>query len=387
VNTRSWAPLLTLLTNSILFVTLTATAQRTTPTTTAYEQTNLVSNVPRFAENFDRRLVNPWGLALSSNKPFHVANNANGSFSSYDSTGAEESLGGVIALAPGELPPSHPTGVAFNPTDLFAPHGSLASPFLFASADGTISGEYADSRGDILQSTILVVDNSSRGAVYTGLAVLTPNCCAPFLAVANFHDRFIETYTSFFAPLGIPGAFIDPNLPSGYAPFNIQVVGNQVFVTYAMGNSTGTAPLTCSGNGIVDIYNLDGSFVRRFATRGPLNAPWGVAKASAEFGVFSNDILIGNFGDGTINAFNPNTGQFVGQLRDGTGHLIVNAGLRGLAFGQGPTGDPNTLYFTAGLKGGKQGLFGAISVATGKAISFGQSQTLPGNSLVVPCGN
>jgi uncharacterized protein (TIGR03118 family) len=233
--------------------------------------------------------------------------------------------------------------------------------------DGTISGEYADRNGNILETTLLAVDNSKQGAVYTGLAILTPSCCAPLLAVANFRDNSVETYTGLFDPLGIPGAFLDTNLPAGYAPFNIQVVGSQVFVTYAQQNAAKNAPVAGVGKGIVDIYELDGSFVKRFVSHGALNAPWGVTKASAEFGIFSNDILIANFGDGTINAFDPNTGDLMGQLKNAAGNAIVNPGLYGILFAAPGAGSPNTLYFTSGVAG-ETSLFGSITAPVSKSV-------------------
>ncbi len=308
--------------------------------TTSYKQTNLVSDVPGMAANLDHRLTTPWGIALSSDQPFRIANNGNGSFTSYDATGANQVFQGNVAAHAGATLPSRPTGVVFNPTTTFAPRGSLASPFLFATEDGTISGEYTDSQGDILQATILAVDNSAHGAVYTGLAIATPDCCAPYLAVANFNAGFIETYTSLFDPLATPGNFTDPNLPAGYAPYNLQVIGNQIFVTYALQDAAKHSAVTGTGLGIVNIFDLEGNFVKRFASNGPLDAPWGVVKASAHFGAFSNDILIGNFGGGIINAFDPATGNFVGTLNDAAGNPIIDLGLHGMAFGVGNTGDP-----------------------------------------------
>lgn len=326
-----------------------------------YLQTNLVSNVPGLALSVDNDLLHPWGMAASANQPFRIAANGKGQFRSYDASGAQQDPRAVIAVPASVTVPANPTGVAANTTGLFIPPGSLSSPFLFATRQGTISGEYADARGDILATTIMVVDHGSQGAEYTGLAVLSPNCCAPYLAAADFHRGFVETFTSFFDPLGIPGGFIDPNLPTGYAPWNLQVVGDRVFVAYAPQDAAQHDPVVGAGNGIVDIYNLDGSLVKRFVSNGPLNVPSGIAQASANFGAFSNDILIGNFGDGLINAFDPDTGQFRGFLKDGNGNPIVNPQLHSLLSGEGNAGDANILYLTAALAGGTNGIFAAVA--------------------------
>jgi uncharacterized protein (TIGR03118 family) len=339
---------------------------------TTYRQTNLVSDVSGVAAHLDHGLVNPWGIALSGPGielspagSLWVSNNGTGLVTAYDNQG-EKQLTNRVSGLPSIAANSRPAGIVHNTTETFnlGGRGALPSPFLFAAEDGTISGWYADRNGDILEGTVLAVDNSKENAVYTGLAILTPGCCNPILAAANFEGGDIETYTGFFDLLGInhPVPFIDPKLPAHYAPFNISVVGNEVFVTYALQNAARSAPVTGAGNGIVDIYDLDGHFIKRFASNGELNAPWGVVKASAGFGEFSNDILIANFGDGTINAFNPITGAFVGQLKNSAGKAIVNSGLRGLEFGAPGSPDANTLYFTAGLSSGLHGLFGAISV-------------------------
>lgn len=333
--------------------------------TASYQQTDLVSNTPHAAAHFERSLVTPWGLAISPAGGFAIASNGLGTFATYDADGDQLALVARVAGPPQLEANPGPSGVVSNPTGTFVAEGSLFSPLLFATADGTISGQYSDSNGDILETTILAVDHSAQGAVYTGLAILTPNCCAPFLAVANFKSGFIETYTGLFDPLGIPGAFVDPQLPVGYSPFNVQVISGEVFVTYALRNTAKAAAVVGAGNGIVDIYQLDGTFIRRFVSHGQLNAPWGVAKASAKFGTFSNDILIANFGDGTINAFNPVTGAFTGQIKNAAGKAIVNPGLRGIVFGTSGTGDPNTLYFTSGVLG-QTSLFGAISATPAK---------------------
>jgi uncharacterized protein (TIGR03118 family) len=347
--------------------------------TNNYTQTNLVSNVPGLALTLDNDLLHPWGMAASAGQPFRVAENGKGKFKSYDAAGAQQDPRGIIAVPTGVTVPANPTGVAANTTGLFQPRDSpLPSPFLFATRQGTISAEYADTRGDIKTTTILVIDHSSQGAEYTGLALLAPDCCAPYLAAADFHRGDIETFTSFFDPLGIPEAFIDPNLPTGYAPWNVVVVGNRLFVTYALQDASQHDPVVGAGNGVVDIYNLDGSFVRRFASNGPLNVPSGVVQASADFGAFSNDILIGNFGDGLINAFDPNSGQFLGSLKDGNGSPITNLDLHSMIFGDGTVGSANTLYLTAGLAGGTSGLFSSITVnASGAHPDFSVTASPP----------
>ena len=327
----------------------------------AYQQTNLVSNAVKTAAHTDRNLVNPEGIAFIAGQPFFLADNRRGSVRAYDATGASQQpiQFGVFPPA-GRASVSRPSGIVSNPTDGFVVDGSV-SQFLIAAQDGTISG-WASVDGSFPTFAGQAVDNSKHGAVYKGIAVLTPNCCAPFLVVTNFNSGFIEPYTSFFVALAPPGSFSDPKLPKGYAPFGIQVIGNQVFVTYALQDAQKRNPMIGAGNGIVSIFDLEGDFVKRFITRGVLNAPWGIAKASAKFGRFSNDILIGNFGDGTIDAFDPTTGKFLGRLKDKTGKVIVNPGLWGLTFGAAGTGDPNTLYFTAGPNAGKGGLFGSIAV-------------------------
>jgi len=333
-----------------------------------YTQTNLVSNVPGLALKLDDSLVNPWGLAGSVNQPFRIALNGKGKFESYNGGGDLQDPRGVLAVPDGVTLPASPTGIAANTTGEFtSPQSPLPLPFLFATRQGTISGEYADSQGDIKTTTILTVNNAAQGAEYTGLAVLTPDCCAPYLAVADFHRGFVDTFTSFFDHLAPVGNFTDPNLPAGFAPWNLQVVGNHVFVAYALQDVAQHEPLPGAGVGIVDIYNLDGSFVKRFASNGPLNVPTAIVQASANFGAFSNDILIGNYGDGTINAFDPNTGEFLGSLKDGNGAPIANQQLHSMVFGDGSAGSADTLYLTAAPAGGSAGVFAAVTVNTSGA--------------------
>ena len=343
---------------AIVVTSLTAHAQANN-----YTQTNLVSNVPGLALTVNVDLVHPWGMAVSANHPFRIAENGKGKFESYDASGVVQDPRGVIAVPDGVTVPANPTGVAADTTGQFiSPQSPLPLPFLFATRQGTISGEYADSRGDIKTTTIPVIDHGSQGAEYTGLAVLTPDCCSPYLAVADFHRGFVETFTAFFDPLGTPGNFTDPNLPAGYSPWNVQVVDDLVFVAYALQDAAQHDPVAGAGNGIVDIYNLDGSFIKRFASNGPLNVPSAIVHAGANFGVFSNAILIGNYGDGVINAFDASTGWFVGTVKDGNGNAIVNQQLHSMVFGDGSAGNADTLYLTAAPAGLASGIFATVTV-------------------------
>lgn len=338
-----------------------APAATSTAHSSGFHQSNLVADTPGTATHTDPGLLNPWGVAFEPGQAFFTANNGRGNAKVFDPSGA----GAIpiefgIPIPSGGVSPSAPTGVVFNPvTEDFLVRGTPGQ-FLFASEDGTIS-TWASINGNNPSFALLARDDSRSGFAYTGLAIVTPQCCREYLAVAEFHDGFIATYDASFNLLTTSGSFKDENLPAGFVPFNIQQIGNQVFVTYALQDASGTNPVIGVGNGIVDIFDQEGTFIRRFATNGPLNAPWGIVQASANFGEFSNDILIGNFGDGIINAFDPTTGNLVGQVKDSTGNVIINLGLWALVFRADGVGSANTLYFTAGGSGQRQGLFGTIS--------------------------
>ena len=357
----------------LLFATMSAVAQ-----TNSYQQTNLVSDMAGAAAHTDPKLINPWGISFVPGQPFWVADNNSGYSTIYNANGVSQ-FSVLIPAPPGDVSPATPTGTVINQTGGFIV-GGLSSQFLFVTEDGTISAW--NGTGD----AILAVDHSTSGAVYKGMAILSPTCCATYLVVANFHSGLIETYTQSFAPLAPPGSFTDPGLPAGYAPFNIQPIGNQVFVTYAVQDAAKHDPVNAAGNGIVDIFDLEGNFLERYAQNGSLNSPWGVVQASASFGQFNNDILIGNFGDGTINAFDPTTGDVLGQLKDQTGATITNASLWALVFGAGGTGDTNTLYFTAGLANEGHGLFGAITAAAAPTLDYSLT-AIPQNATVAAGGS
>ena len=208
------------------------------------------------------------------------------------------------------------------------------------------------------------MDNSASEAVYKGLAIGN-NGTANFLYAANFHEGTIDVFDAAYAPATLAGSFSDATIPAGYAPFDIQNIGGVLYVTYALQDADAHDDVPGLGHGFINKFDLNGNFIARFVSRGSLNSPWGLAVAPAGFGAFANALLVGNFGNGRINAFNPATGALLGQLADDSGHAISIEGLWGLKFGNGGSGgDANTLYFAAGIPGPDQledhGLFGSI---------------------------
>ncbi len=338
----------------LLFATANATAQ-----TIGYRQTNLASNLPNVANNVTPGLVNPWGIAFLSDQPFFIADNKVGRVTVHDASGLGVGPGGFIVPNATRTGFDTPTGIVADQNSFFGGL-LLLKPFILVTDEGTVFTWGPDAQGNIPPAATLVVNHTSAGAVYKGVAILNSSLTAPALAVTDFHGGFIETFLPGFSPVALPGSFTDPNLPAGYAPFGVQVIGRQVFVTYAVQDAAKHDPVVGAGNGLVSIFDMDGNFVRRFATAGALNAPWGVTQASANFGPFSNNILVGNAGDGNINAFDLETGNFVGKLKDGDGRTIAKIGLHGLTFRSDGLGDPNTLYFTSEFSNEQDGLFGTI---------------------------
>ena len=328
--------------------------------TTAYRQANLASNLSSVANNVTPGLADPWGIAFLPGQPFFVADNNAGRATAHDASG--------LSVRPGSFTIPNSAGTGFDtPTGIVADQNSffgsvsLVKPFILVTDQGTIFTWGPDAQGDLPAQATLEVNNAARNAVYKGVAILNSSLSQPALAVTDFHGGFIDTFIPGFAPVALPGSFTDPNLPLGFAPFGIQVIGRQVFVTYAVQDAAKHDPVIGAGNGIVSIFDMDGNFIRRFATGGALNAPWGTGQASANFGPFSNDILIGNIGDGIINAFDPTTGRLVGKLTDGDGKDITDVGLHGLAFRADGFADPDTLFFTSEFSSERDGLFGAIT--------------------------
>ena len=332
-----------------------------------YQQHNLVSDGFVPADHVDSHLVNPWGMASSPTSPFWVSDNGTGVTTLYNGEGQPFPVGSPLVVT---IPPagSAPTGQVFNDFNVTSPSDftvALGRPslFIFATEDGTISGWNPFVPAFLSTTAILKVDNSTSGAIYKGLAIGS-NASGNFLYVANFHAGTIEVYDKDFQPASLAGSFSDPRIPTGFAPFNIQNLDGDLYVTYAKQDADKHDDVAGKGNGFVNVFDTDGNFIRRIASRHKLNSPWGLVFAPADFGRFSNDLLVGNFGDGRINAYKQEGDHFHfhGQLRGPDGKRITIDGLWALRFGNGSlnSGPTNVLFFTAGPDDEQHGLFGSL---------------------------
>lgn len=315
----------------------------------AFDTVNLVSDIPGLAAFTDPNLKNPWGISSGPTTPFWVSNAETGTSTLYNTAGTPQALV-VTTPAPGGGRVS-PTGQVFNAGTAFN-----GDRFIFASEEGTITG-WRGALGTVAET---LFDNSAVDAVYKGLGIGTVGT-GTYLYAADFHNARIDIFGSAGAP-ALAGAFVDPTLPATFAPFNIQNLGGSLYVTYAKQDAAGFDDVAGAGNGFVSVFDLNGNFLRRLVSGGPLNSPWGVALAPAGFGDFGGQLLVGNFGDGRINVFNSTTGAYIDALRRIDGTAIEFEGLWGLKFGNGGTGGAlDKLYFTAGIGGEEHGLFGSIS--------------------------
>lgn len=353
----------------------------------AYAVVPLVSDLNGAAEFRDPVLQNAWGVAFTpAGSPFWVADNATGCATLYNGDGTKLALQVSIPLpgnfvpptdcqpvnpnAPPTPTPASPTGIIWNPTTnpataFLVPGTNLPASFIFVTEDGTISA-WANGLTPANRA-VLAVDNSKTptpafGAVYKAVAFGT-NVNGDFLYATNFRAGTIDVFDHNYKPASTDGGFVDPDIPAGFAPFGIQKIDGDLFVSYAKQNAQRHDDVAGRGNGFVDVFDTDGHLLRRFASGVPLNSPWGMTRASFAFGRFSGLILVGNFGDGRVNVFGSG-GEFVGDLRDSRGKPLVIDGLWTLTLGGGAKSSPDTLYFTAGPNGETDGLFGTIVPAS-----------------------
>lgn len=313
--------------------------------------TNLVSDQPGVAQVTDPNLVNAWGISASSTSPFWVSDNGTGVSTLYRVFGGTVTKLGLTVSIPGN---GSVTGQMFNAG---ASSGAFnGDNFVFVSEDGTISG-WRGALGTAAET--LMPANSANE--YKGLAYGSTGGSS-YAYAANFKAGTIDVVKGDAAALPLTGSFLDPNLPAGYAPFNIQNINGTLYVAFALQDGAKSDEVAGPGNGFVSTFDLNGNFMGRLASAGPLNAPWGLAIAPPTFAGAAGNLLVGNFGDGLINRFDPTTGAFLGSLLDAAGNPISIDGLWGLQFGNGGSGGAtNTLYFTAGPGDESHGLFGSVS--------------------------
>ena len=315
-------------------------------TTTGFQETPLIADASGLgAPQVDPNLVNPWGVAVNASTGFlWVANNHTGTSTVYQPGGTIVSL--VVTIpSPTAATGGAPTGIVFNTTTDFVIPSFGAATFLFAGEDGVISA-WNTATGTAAK---VVINRSGQGAVYLGLTTVGNT-----LFAANFAGNAVDMFDKDFA---FVKSFTDPGVPSDYGPFNVQNIGGNVYVAFAKHDPATGEEAAGVGLGYVSVFGPDGTFIKRFASNGTLNAPWGLAMAPNSFGAFAGDILIGNFGDGRINVFDASSGSFIGQLKHSDGEEIELEGLWGLLV------TSSNLYFAAGIQDETHGLFGTVGPA------------------------
>jgi len=339
----------------------------------AYHQTNLVSDLPGLALITDPDLVNPWGISMSGGSPFWVADNVSGVSTLYardhpNATPPAPLIKNALVVT---IPSGSPTGTVFNTgaaTDFIVHSGSASgrAAFLFASQAGIISGWNPNVPVQPPGSTSMQAQVGATGdAVYTGLAIGQVSNgqggTTTYLYAADFEHAKIDVYDGAFQPATLNGSFSDRNIPNSYSIFNIQNLGGKLYVTYAQQSHKEPDEETDKGSGFVDVFDTSGHLLQRLIQGNHLNAPWGLALAPADWGVFSNALIVGNFGSGLLHAYDPSSGKYLGQIKDENGKPIVIDGLWGITFGNGGNGgDKNALYFAAGIQDETHGLFGSL---------------------------
>jgi uncharacterized protein (TIGR03118 family) len=337
----------------------------TPPTAGQFRATVLTSDGSVAAANIDPNLQNAWGLAESKTSVIWNSDNGTKKSSLHDGNGVTQSL--VVTIPPNVAgAPAGPTGMVNNPSTadfmISDPSNANAQPFpavfMWATDAGTIA---AWSPNVLPTAAVNEHDDSAGGAVYKGLTVASNNG-ANFLYAADFHNKTVNVFDRTFTKVKLAGSFTDPNLPAGFSPFGIQAINTSIFVAYAELGPDGKTQVKGAGLGVVDQFDTAGNFIKRLVTGGVLNAPWGMVQAPANFGAASNQLLIGNFGDGALNMFNPTTGALEGPLLQTNGQPFVQSGLWGLLFGNDTNNQPsNTLFYSAGPTP-TTGVFGRIDL-------------------------
>jgi uncharacterized protein (TIGR03118 family) len=317
--------------------------------------------VPGRALHTDSDLVNGWGIVAGPTTPWWVADNGTHRSTLY--TGAGDKITAVVVdVAGADSQPADPTGIVFNGTNTdfrLTAAATSGARFIFDGEDGAISGWVPGATSSTVKFT------SSNGAIYKGLAIGMSNG-SQYLYANDFHNNHVDVIDSSWTEQHWAGAFVDPGLPSGYAPFGIQNIAGHLFVTYAKQDADRHDEIAGAGFGFVDEYNTDGSFVGRVASGGALDAPWGLAWAPNDWERFGGHLLVGNFGDGRINGYRPTSSGWEarGHLKDAAHHPIVIDGLWGIGFGNNAAaGSDHILYFAAGPDDESNGLFGSVSAA------------------------
>ncbi len=324
----------------------------------SYRQTNLISDIPGVARITDPHLVNPWGIVASPTSPLWVANN-NSNTSTLYTGGVDGSIPSIVPLVV-SIPFGAPTGVVFNPTSGFlvhVNHQSAPANFIFDSEAGRITAW-----SNAVSGTKATIAFADPNAVYKGLAMASIGTKS-FLYATNFRAGTVDMFNESFHKVTMPGAFVDPSLPPRFAPFGIQLINGMLYVSYARQDAAKENDVAGPGLGFVDVYSTTGVLEMRLISRGALNAPWGMVLAPASFGPFAGDLLVGNFGDGTIHAYDPVSGAPLGELQNPDGNPIDISGLWSLRFGNGVFAAPDELVFTAGLAAETHGLLGEIAPA------------------------
>src|SRR5262249_23108418 len=332
-----------------------------------YAQNNLKSDCSISTDHTDSNLVNAWGLVAGPTTPWWISDNGTGMSTLYN-----VATGAIVAdfTVPGAGgAQGNPTGLVFNGGTGFVVNNSVGAPaparFIFTSEDGTLSAF----KGAPIVTVVPNAQAPAHGAIYKGLAIDSATA-GHFLYATDFHNGKVDIFDSSFHAVTIAGAFTDPNLPAGFAPFGIQNINGTIYVTYALQGEDKVDDVAGPGNGFIDAYDTSGNLIRRVASGGELNSPWGLALAPDDFGRFSGDLIVGNFGDGRIHVFDPNqlteAGEFeaVGLLHSAGGNPVKIDRLWALQFGHGAAnnanGPANTLFFTAGPAEEAHGLFGSL---------------------------